>query len=124
MTMSNKEVAEAFCTMVAGGRVREAYELHAAPGFFHHNPWFRGDAAALMQGMAENAEKNPAKTLEVKQSLQEGERVAVLSHVRHEPGERGFAVVHIFRFEGGRIAELWDVAQEVPDVGINQHGMF
>ena len=38
--------------------------------------------------------------------------------------ERGFAVVHIFRFDGDRIVELWDLAQEVPDHSPNANGMF
>jgi predicted SnoaL-like aldol condensation-catalyzing enzyme len=32
--------------------------------------------------------------------------------------------VHIFRFEQGRIVELWDLGQEVPESSPNQYGMF
>ena len=32
-----------------------------------------------------------------------------------KPGDRGIALVHIFRFEAGRIAELWDIGQPVPE---------
>ena len=49
---------------------------------------------------------------------------AALAHVRHRPGEPGIAVVHIFRFEGDRIAELWDVGQPVPAENPNADGMF
>ena len=121
---AQKDVAVEFLDMVCSGQVREAYERHVAPGFRHHNPYFRGDAAALMQGMAENAASNPDKALAVKIVLEEGDRVAVYSHVRHKPDETGFALVHIFRFEGGRIAELWDVAQQVPQDSVNENGMF
>ena len=122
--MDNKDVAVEFLRMVATGQVEEAYRRFVAEGFRHHNPGFRGDAAALSAAMAENAAKFPGKALEVKQALQEGERVAVLSHVRHHAGETGFAVVHIFRFAGGRIAELWDLAQQVPEDSANENGMF
>ena len=122
--MGNKEVAIEFLQLAAAGRVEEAYGQYVAEGFRHHNPWFRGDAASLAAGMAENAAQFPDKALEVKQALLEGERVAVLSHVRHHAGEAGFAVVHVFRFEGGRIAELWDLAQQVPAEMVNEHGMF
>jgi predicted SnoaL-like aldol condensation-catalyzing enzyme len=44
--------------------------------------------------------------------------------VHHKPGDRGFAVAHIFRFEDGRIAELWDLAQEIPENMANELGMF
>jgi predicted SnoaL-like aldol condensation-catalyzing enzyme len=40
------------------------------------------------------------------------------------PGESGVAVVHIFRFQGDRIAELWDIGQPVPQDSPNQAGMF
>jgi predicted SnoaL-like aldol condensation-catalyzing enzyme len=121
---SKKEVAVEFLRMVSSGQVDEAYTRWVAYGFRHNNPWFRGDAAALRAGLAENAANNPGKRLEVKQALQEDDRVAVLSHVRHASDEPGFAVVHIFRFEGGRIAELWDLAQAVPENMANENGMF
>jgi predicted SnoaL-like aldol condensation-catalyzing enzyme len=124
MSKSHKDVAVEFLGLVASGRVDEAYRQHVASNFRHHNPWFRADAASLRRGMAENAEKNPDKLLQVKMALQEGDRVAVLSHVRHHPDERGFAVVHVFRFEGEHIAELWDLAQEIPELAVNELGMF
>ena len=34
------------------------------------------------------------------------------------------AVVHFFRFEKGRIAEMWDVGQEIPSDSPNENGMF
>jgi len=121
---SNKDVAIQFLRLAAAGRVEEAYGQYVAEGFRHHNPWFRGDAASLAAGMAENAAKNPGKVCEVKQAVQEGDRVALLSHVRHHADERGFAVAHIFRFEDGRIAELWDLAQAIPEAMANENGMF
>jgi len=33
-------------------------------------------------------------------------------------------VVHILRFEGDRIVELWDIGQEIPQDSPNEHGMF
>ena len=123
-TSSQKEAATTFLRMVAAGEVREAYARFAGRGFRHHNPWFRGDADSLMQGMADNALANPDKRLEVKMAIGEGDRVAVLSHVRPQPQQRGVAVVHIFRFEHGRIVELWDVGQAISEDAVNELGMF
>ena len=50
--------------------------------------------------------------------------MAVHSHVRLNPSELGVALVHIFRFEGDRIAELWDLGQPVPKDSPNEYGMF
>ena len=74
--------------------------------------------------MEENARQNPGKVLEVKRAIAEGELVVVHSHVRQKPGDLGAAVVHIFRFEKGRIVELWDIGQPVPTESPNRYGMF
>jgi predicted SnoaL-like aldol condensation-catalyzing enzyme len=34
------------------------------------------------------------------------------------------AVVHIVRFDGEKIAEMWDVGQAVPADSPNENGMF
>jgi predicted SnoaL-like aldol condensation-catalyzing enzyme len=108
----------------ASGRVREAYEGRVTPGFRHHNPYFAGDAESLMRAMDENAKQNPAKSLRIVHALEEGDLVAIHGHVKMNSGDRGIALVHIFRFEGDRIAELWDLGQAVPESSPNQNGMF
>jgi predicted SnoaL-like aldol condensation-catalyzing enzyme len=124
LNQSLKDKAVEFLTLVSTGRVREAYEGHVGSGFRHHNPYFHGDADSLMAAMEENATKNPDKELEIQFALQEGQRVVVFSRVRQRPGDLGGAVVHIFRFEGNRIAEFWDIGQEVPEDSVNENGMF
>lgn len=123
-SQSLKEAAVEFLTLVATGKVREAYERHIAPEFLHHNPYFRGDADSLRSAMEENAAQNPDKILEVQMALQDGDRVAVFSRIRQRPDDRGGAVVHLFRFEGDRIAEMWDVGAAVPEEMVNDNGMF
>lgn len=124
MANQNKEAAISFLKMASSGDVREAYSKFVGPGFKHHNPYFEGSAETLMTAMEENARDNPNKTLDVKHAIAEGDLVAVHSHVRLKPEDRGGAVVHLFRFEEGRIVELWDLGQEVPEVSPNQYGMF
>ena len=57
-------------------------------------------------------------------SVREGDTVAVHSRVRHSPETPEIAVVHIMRFEGDRIAEMWDVGMEAPKDSPNENGMF
>jgi predicted SnoaL-like aldol condensation-catalyzing enzyme len=40
------------------------------------------------------------------------------------PGERGVAIVEIFRVRDGKIAEHWDVIQPVPEKPLNSDSMF
>lgn len=122
--VSHKDAAVSFMRLVGSGKVREAYRKHAAPSFRHHNPFFRGDADSLMKAMEENAAKYPGKTIEILNVLEDRDLVAVHSRVHHTPGDRGAAVVHIFRFAGERVVELWDIGQEVPAESVNENGMF
>ena len=124
MADSNKNAAVSFLKMVASGKVQEAYSKFVGEGFRHHNPFFEGSAESLQAGMQANALQNPDKVMDVKRVIAEGELVAVHSYVQQRSGERGAAVVHIFRFENGKIMELWDLGQPVPDESPNQFGMF
>ena len=123
-TISRKEIAISFLKHAASGNVREAYAKHIAPDFRHHNPYFRGDAESLMKGMAENAAQFPHKILEVQRVLEDGDLVAIHSRVRMKPEDKGIALVHIFRFRGDDIVELWDMGQPVPEDSPNEFGMF
>src|SRR6266700_2561150 len=109
MTESNKDTAVTFLNMVMDGRIREAFSKFVGERFEHHNPYFDGSAQSLMAGMEENERQNPEKTLKMKRVISEDEFVVIHSHLHLNPADRlGTAVVHIFRFEDGRIAELWD----------------
>jgi predicted SnoaL-like aldol condensation-catalyzing enzyme len=124
MVDSNKDAAVAFLRLASSGQAREAHERFVAADFRHHNPSFEGSASVLMAAMEEDALQNPGKSIDVKHVIGEGDLVVVHSHVQHHPDQRGFAVVHIFRFADERIVELWDLGQEVPEQSPNQYGMF
>ena len=124
MKNSNKDIAVSFLEMASGGKVSEAYSKFVAAGFRHHNPFFEGSAESLMAGMEENARTNPNKAFEVKRVIAEGDFAVTHSHVKQKPDDLGATVVHIFRFENGKIVELWDLGQPIPEQSPNQYGMF
>ena len=121
---SKKEIAMAFLNLVVSGKIDEGYDLYVAEEFRHHNPYFKGDRQSLLNAMKENAIANPDKIFEIKRALQDGNLVAVHSHVSQNPGDPGAAVVHIFRFFEDRIVELWDVGMPAPKDNINENGIF
>ncbi len=123
-TSNRKQAAISFLKLAASGNVSEAYGNYISPTFRHHNPYFAGDAESLKKGMAEAAAKFPDTTLEVQNVFEEGDLVAVHSRVQHGPDEPEISVVHIFRYEGDRIAEMWDVGMEAPKESPNENGMF
>jgi predicted SnoaL-like aldol condensation-catalyzing enzyme len=92
------------------------------PDFRHHNAYFKGGRESLKAAMEEAQRKNPI--LNIKMALEDGDRVAILSYVRQNPQDRGSAVVHIFRFDGNQVIEMWDLGQPIPENMLNENGMF
>lgn len=103
---------------------RAALEQLVHPDARHHNPYFAAGISALLDAMVSAAQQAPDRSATVKHVVAEGDYVAVHSHVRPHPRHRGMAVVHLFRFDGDRIAELWDVGQPIPETNPNADGMF
>lgn len=120
----NKEAALDFLKLVTSGKIDEAYQKYVSPYGKHHNPYYPSDFAALRDGMKENHSKFPVKQFNVKNVLADGDLVAVHSHIVMKPGDPGIAVVHLFRFQDGKIVEFWDCGQPVPTDSPNQVGMF
>ena len=121
---NNKDAAISFLKLAASGNVDEAYSKFIGQGFKHHNAFFEGSAESLQAGMKENAIQNPNKLFELKRAIAEGDFVVTHSYVQQKPNDLGVAVVHIFRFENGKIMEMWDLGQPVPKDSPNQNGMF
>jgi predicted SnoaL-like aldol condensation-catalyzing enzyme len=56
--------------------------------------------------------------------LADGDLVAIHSSIVMKPVEMGISVVHIFRFNQGRIVEMWDIGQAIPADSLNLAGAF
>ena len=120
---TQKDLAISFLKDAASGKLDQAYSL-VRDDFRHHNAYFKGDAESLKAGMADAHQQFPNTQLDVQRAVEEGDLVAVHSRVQHAPDRPTIAVVHIFRFEGEQIAELWDVGMEVPKDLPNENGAF
>ncbi|MGW2749298.1 nuclear transport factor 2 family protein [Streptomyces sp. NPDC001450] len=66
----------------------------------------------------------PDAEYDVIRVISEGDLVLVHSNVVTTPGARGAAVFDIFRFQDGKIAEHWDVSQNVPETSANDNTLF
>ena len=123
--MTRKEAAVSFLKMASAGDVDEAYARFVAPAFVHHNLYFKGDRESLKAAMKDAHRTSPNKLIDVKRALEDGDLVATHSRVvRGDPSEPDIAVVHIFRFEGDKVAELWDLGQLVSKNSPNENGAF
>jgi predicted SnoaL-like aldol condensation-catalyzing enzyme len=109
---------------VVAGSIDEAYESYVNMHGKHHNMYYSADFTSLKNGMIEDQAQFPSKRLMVKNVLGDGNLVAVHSNLILKPGEPGMAVVHIFRFDKGKIIEMWDVGQTIPLETPNRIGAF
>src|SRR5271169_2181517 len=123
-TLSRKQAAMQFLQLVVTGRIKEAYQKYVDLQGKHHNPTFPAGFRALEKAMIENHVQFPSKQITVKNLLGDGKLVAVHSHIILRPGEPGVAAVHLFRFHGGKIVEMWDCGQPLPVDSPNKDGAF
>ena len=121
----HKDAAQSFLKMAGTGKVQEAYDQYVAPSFIHHNQYFKGDRQSLLSAMQQASETHPNKSIAINHVYEDGDTVITHSMVSPQNAKASdIAVVHIFRFEQGRIAELWDLAQPISKDSPNEHGMF
>lgn len=120
--MTNQEIAIKFLQTCALVSPKTAFAEYVHVNLVHHNQYFAGDRDTLMNAMIESDKSHPNKSLTVKQVFETGDRVAIYSHVVKEKME--IAVVHMFRFENGKIVEMWDVGQLMDKASPNKNGMF
>lgn len=123
--MGNKQRAKSFLQLAAAGDVRKAYDTFVAPSFIHHNQHFKGDRQSLLAAMEEAHQRSPNRSIDIRRAVEEGDVVVTHSLLtRQDPAADPIAVVHIFRFEGERIAELWDIGQVLMKGSPNENGAF
>ena len=106
------------------GRVAEAFARFVGPRYTQHNPRVADGPEPAIAFLSKNRADNPELRSELKRVIAEGDLVMLHTHSRRSPAERGVAIVDIFRVEGGRIVEHWDVIQPVPEAAANPNGMF
>lgn len=107
------------------GQAQQAFDRYVAAGFIHHNQYFKGDRQSLLDAMDEASRQSPNSSIETLHAYEDANTVITHSRVlRKDPAADAIAVVHIFRFEGDKIAELWDIGQMISPNSPNENGMF
>lgn len=101
-----------------------AVDRFIAPDYIQHNPAVETGSAPLKTFLDQIRALSPQAVHDVKRMFADGDHVIAHYHVRRWPGDKGWAVIDIFRIENGLIAEHWDVMQDVVTDGPNSNGMF
>ena len=109
---------------LARHKPKEAVAKHLGSYYRQHNPGSADGPEAFINTMKWFTQNFPELRLEIKRIIAEDDYVVLHSHLILNPGDRGSAVVEIFRLENGKIVEHWDVAQEIPETSANNNTMF
>lgn len=117
--------------MINKNQPAAAVRKYLTPDYIQHNPLIPTSAISLGDFFGQVISAHKRLRVVVYKVVASGDHV--FAHVNFvnlysdDPNDRGVAGVDIYRFDAnGKIAEHWDVLQEVPDPGksANANGMF
>ncbi|WP_431683611.1 nuclear transport factor 2 family protein [Kitasatospora sp. KL5] len=120
----NKQTVLAFYRAAINDKDHEAAAELISRSYVQHNPRIADGPDGLREFVETLRADFPRLRAEVKRIFAEGDHVIAHVHGVRVPGGPGTAIVDIFRLEDGRIAEHWDVMQQIPDEARNTNGMF
>jgi predicted SnoaL-like aldol condensation-catalyzing enzyme len=121
---ANKKAVLEFYDKALNQKDFDAASKYFGPHYIQHNPGAQDGIEGFKALIAMRKEKFPDTKSEIKRAFAEGDYVILHVHGVREPGDRGVAIVDIFRLENGKIVEHWDVIQPVPEKTANDNGMF
>jgi predicted SnoaL-like aldol condensation-catalyzing enzyme len=123
----NKKIVIDFYDKAINQKDFEAAAVHLGTKYIQHNPLAADGPDGLKAFLAFAKENLKTYRTEFKRVLADGDFVIVHAHARanpDDPSDRGTAVMDIFRLEGDKVVEHWDVAQPIPEQSANQNTMF
>jgi len=97
---------------------------YLAEDYKQHNPMAATGRKAVMDIFTGFFKAFPDARSEIKRAAADGDLVFLHVHAKMNKTDRGNAVVDIFRVQGGKIVEHWDVIQAVPEKSANSNTMF
>ena len=121
---ANKKIVVEFYEKALNQKDFDAAVKYMGPRYIQHNPTAPDGPEGLKRLVTMLKEKFPNSHNEIKHVFADGDYVVLHVHSVREPGQRGRAIVDIFRLENGRIVEHWDVIQDVPEKSANDNTMF
>ena len=124
LEQANLDLVLAMFAQVLNPMDSGAVDRFIAPDYIQHSQLAEPGREALKRFLDMIREQTPDAVHDVKRAFVDGDHVIVHYHVRRWPGDKGWAVIDIFRIENGLIAEHWDVLQDVSEGGPNPNSPF
>lgn len=121
---NNKKVVLAFYEAALIQLDSEKALSYIGTKYIQHNP-IAPDGTEGLKGLINFLkQKYPERKSSIKRVIAQGDLVVLHVHSKNTPEDRGNAIMDIFRLEGGKIVEHWDVIQAVPEKAANTNSMF
>ncbi|MBA2527117.1 MAG: nuclear transport factor 2 family protein [Pyrinomonadaceae bacterium] len=121
----NKETVLAYYNLAFNEKQpAQAVAKYLGSKYIQHNPDAPDGPDAFIEFVSGFASQFPKSCLDIKRAIAEGDLVVTHSLLKTSPEDRGTAAADIFRLEGGKVVEHWDVLQPVPETAANDNTMF
>ena len=125
MSESNKKIVRDFYELAFNQhKPTEAAKRYIGDRYVQHNPHVPNGAEAFYGYFEGFFKDHPKSRVEIKRVLADGDLVVLHLHSIADESDRGRAIVDIFRVEGSKIVEHWDVIQDIPAQAANTNTMF
>ncbi len=124
---SARDIVLAFYEAALNEKDVEKVNKFLGDTYIQHNPWVTDGPEGLLRFVRFRREKFPLSRNQVKMVIAEGDLVALHVHSVLVPGTPGRNIVDIFRVDGGKVVEHWDVIQDIPEAlfpPLNDNGLF
>lgn len=121
---ANKAAVLAFYEKGLNQKDADAALKYVGDRYVQHNPNAADGPEGFRKFIAFLRDKFPQSRSEIKRVFTDGDYVILHVHAVRQPGDRGSAIIDIFRLEQGKIVEHWDAVQLIPEQSANPNGMF
>ena len=124
---SPRELVIAFYEAALNEKNVEKAATFLGTTYLQHNPSIQDGPEAFLRFVAFRRDNFPQSHSTIHQVIAEGNLVALHIHSVLVPGTPGRHIVDIFRVEGDKVVEHWDVIQDIPVQvfpPLNDNGLF
>jgi predicted SnoaL-like aldol condensation-catalyzing enzyme len=121
---ANKKIVLAFYEAGLNQKDFDAASKFIGERYVQHNPLIADGIDGFKTFVGFLKQTFPNLRGEIKRVFADGDFVILHAHGIRAPGQRGSAIIDIFRLDDGKIVEHWDVMQTIPEDAVNSNGMF
>lgn len=120
---ANKKMVVNFYQKLFGDKDFSVIDKYIEEGYIQHNPSLADGREALKKAVPIWLKDAPKSKVDFQHIAADGDLVFLHIKTSNGPGKTT-SIIDIFRVKKNKIAEHWDVMQDVPEKSENSHPMF